>query len=208
MKLIYLMLFAAALSFGACSSAPATDNTAAPHSPSNTTTGQRAVPEQPAANGGNISPTAGQPSVASNTAPDASAANADTASKGPAGQIDPVNGRRRIVDTPAMGPIPPPPVVPAPENSTMSSTMNKSGQFVETRTFKSDPQLLKVERTWQSPQKSTIKYWLRNGRTLSAPGDRIKDLATVSSNDLLANAGVSRPAAKRTDPNDPTGAKQ
>jgi len=107
--------------------------------------------------------------------------------------------KRKInVDANPNGPIPEGPRVPASENSEMSTTMDKAGNFVETRYFKKDPMLVKVKRTWLAPGKSTLVITLKNGKEVTAPGDSIPNLAVAPIPALLALAGIKTAAPADT----------
>ncbi|MBP7377019.1 MAG: hypothetical protein KA956_11135 [Pyrinomonadaceae bacterium] len=102
--------------------------------------------------------------------------------------------RKLAVDADPGGPIPESQRLPASENSEMATTMDKAGNFVETRYFKSDPKLVKVQRTWLGPGKSTLKIWLKNGKEVTVSGDSIPNLAEAPVTSLLALAGIKTAA--------------
>lgn len=106
--------------------------------------------------------------------------------------------RKTLVDSNPGGPIPEGQRVPASENSEISTTMDKSGNFIETRYFKTDPMLVKVQRTWLGPGKSTLKIWLKNGKQVNAAGDSIENLAVAPIPSLLALAGIKTAAPADT----------
>lgn len=106
--------------------------------------------------------------------------------------------RKVMVDTGPGGPIPEGQRVPASENSEIATTMDKAGNFVETRYFKTDPMLVKVQRTWLGPNKSTLKIWLKNGKEVTASGDSIPNLAGAPVASLLALAGIKTAAPADT----------
>ena len=106
--------------------------------------------------------------------------------------------RKPLVDTNPGGPIPEGQRVPASENSEIATTMDKAGNFVETRYFKTDPMLVKVQRTWLGPGKSTLKIWLKNGKEVTASGDKIENLSIAPIPSLLALAGVKTAAPADT----------
>ena len=76
---------------------------------------------------------------------------------------------------------------PAPDNSTFVSYLTDAGY--EIRTFKSHPQLIRVERK-VATDSQTIKVFLRNGRVVELPGNAITTLATASADSILSAAGV------------------
>lgn len=102
-----------------------------------------------------------------------------------------LNRDRKIVDTPGVAKEPT--RVPAAENSEVSSTMDKEGNFVESRFFRGNPQLDKVERTYSSPSISTLKIFLKGGKVVTVPGDKVKDFVGSSSSVYLELAGIKAP---------------
>lgn len=201
----FISLLAIAILMSACSSEPA-------NKPVNSTTNN-----PPAATPANsASPMSGTPAPAApnvsqipNAVPDP---NATPLQPPPvpadqqiaAAQPDGSNGRRQIVDVPQTGPTPPPQRVPAGENSEMTTTMDKAGRFVETRYFKSHPQISTAQRVWNDASSSTIRITLKNGKVLTAPGASISNMLSATSVDLLRAAGVN---VGGSDPNS-TGARQ
>ncbi len=79
----------------------------------------------------------------------------------------------------------------APDNSVISTSMNKKGAPVETRTFKSNPTLLKVERVYNDLKNPTITVYLKSGKTFDLPKEKIDDIFNVSANDILNTVGVA-----------------
>lgn len=134
-------------------------------------------------------PLAGQ---ANSNSQQGTVASVPVAPEAPGPVSGPLTGppRKPLVDSNPNGPIPEPQRVPASENSEMSTTMDKAGNFVETRYFKTDPMLVKVQRTWLGPGKSTLKIWLKNGKEVTASGDKIENLSIAPIPSLLALAGV------------------
>ena len=98
--------------------------------------------------------------------------------------------QKSLVNAPSSGPLPTPQFHPAPENSAIATTMNKDGAVVETRVFKSDPQLAKVEMTWVGPQNSTLKIFLKNGRIVETRSENIQNLGTTPVSVFLEIAGM------------------
>lgn len=88
---------------------------------------------------------------------------------------------------------------PAPEDSEFTAVLQDAA--VETRTFRSHPQLWKVEKR-TSGKNSTAKVYLRDKRVIDVPGDKLERLATISSADILRAAGISVavPAAQESKP--------
>ncbi len=203
MKYISLVLVVATFGF-ACSSEPA-------NKPVNSTTNKpsAATPANPASPmSGTPAPAAPNVSQIPATGPIPEGTPVAVAEVDPNQQVaaaDPsVTGRRRIVDVPQSGPLPPPKRVPAGENSEMTTTMDKSNRFVETRYFKSHPQIVKAEKVFLDASNSVVSITLKNGKQLNFPGDRIPNMLQATSVDLLRAAGVN---VGGSDPSS-TGARQ
>ena len=103
-----------------------------------------------------------------------------------------LNKDRRLVDTP--GSAKEPTRVPAAGNSEIASTMDKQGNFVETRYFKGNQQIDRVERTWLGPNNTSLKITLKGGKVLTVSGDRVSDFGKTSINTFLELAGIKAPA--------------
>ena len=103
-----------------------------------------------------------------------------------------LNKDRRLIET--SGTPPPQQRVPAAENSEISTTMDKQGNFVETRFFKGHPQIDKVERTWLDPTKTLLKISLKNGKVIPVTGAKIDNFATLPASNFLELAGLKAPA--------------
>jgi hypothetical protein len=78
----------------------------------------------------------------------------------------------------------------APDNSEVSSTMNEKGVPIETRVFKNHPLLVKMEKSFADIEKPVIKVYLKNGKVLIAPNDKISNTATVPADEILRLVGV------------------
>jgi hypothetical protein len=101
--------------------------------------------------------------------------------------------QKRNSEVPQSGPPPTPGHFDAPEDSTITTTMNKSGQVVESRVFKTHRQLAKVDSTWIGPQERQIKIYLRDGNNHEVTTDKLPSLRAASSTDILALIGVHVP---------------
>jgi len=66
----------------------------------------------------------------------------------------------------------------------------------ERRTFKRHPQLLKIEKI-TSGEKKTINVYLKDGRIVEVPGEKINSISTAGSAGILKAAGVDVPAPVR-----------
>ena len=84
----------------------------------------------------------------------------------------------------------------APDNSEISTRMDKDGTPIETRTFKSSEKLAKVERIYTDLKNPTIRVYLKNGKTIDLPKDKISDIFSVSANEILKAAGVAPSGGK------------
>ena len=111
----------------------------------------------------------------------------------------PMANRRKMVPVQQTGPVPPAPMRPAPENSEIATTMNNDGMVFETRVFKGNPQLAKVEMLWLSPTNKKVTIFLKSGKKVESPGERIDNLTTVSTAVLLEIAGVKAAEPKPAD---------
>jgi hypothetical protein len=81
---------------------------------------------------------------------------------------------------------------PAPDDSTFTSYLSEAGY--EIRTFRSHPQLKKVEKRTTDDGKVTIKVFLRNGKVIELPGTAIQVLSNAPAFQIMDAAGVSAPA--------------
>lgn len=82
---------------------------------------------------------------------------------------------------------------PAPDNSEITMSL---GQFpVETRTFKSNAQLAKVERIQDvANKKTTVKVYLRNGQVKELPENAVQNPMAASAAEILQAAQNAQPA--------------
>lgn len=103
-----------------------------------------------------------------------------------------LNKDRKLVDTP--GAAHEPTRVPAAGNSEIASTMDKQGNFVETRYFKGNQSIERVERTWLGPNNTSLKITLKGGKVLTISGDKISDFGKTPITTFLELAGVKAPA--------------
>lgn len=77
---------------------------------------------------------------------------------------------------------------PAPEDSEFAVILTNAA--VEMRTFKNHPQLLKVEKR-SSGGESVIRVFLKDGKTIDLPGEKIPALGTETAARILEIAGVT-----------------
>ena len=98
------------------------------------------------------------------------------------------------------------PAMPAPDNSEIVMSLNEKGA-VETRTFKANPVLAKIERT-TAGREVQLKVFLKNGKVIALPADKIKNFAAVSATEILQAAGIEPPKpAQNPNTDAATGAK-
>ena len=82
-----------------------------------------------------------------------------------------------------------------PDDSVISVTMNQKGEPVETRTFKSHPLIAKVEKVTIGKDPH-YKIYLRDGRVLPAPADKMENFSVLAPENVLDAVGLlPKPAA-------------
>lgn len=92
--------------------------------------------------------------------------------------------------------------VPAADNSTYTAEMNESGKPVETRTFKSHPILLKVEKITLSPRDYVFKVYLKDGKVVETKSEELKQFRYIAPENILD--AIDKLPKATPDPNDPT----
>lgn len=77
------------------------------------------------------------------------------------------------------------PTQPAPDNSEVSSVLTNN--LVQTRTFKNNPQLLKVEITTiiAENNRKVVKVYLKNGKVKELPEGKVGDPLTETADNIL-----------------------
>ena len=89
----------------------------------------------------------------------------------------------------------------APDNSEISTEMNKQGQPIETRTFRDNSSLDKVVRTYVTTENPQVKVFLKNGKVLDLPKSKIDNIFNASADEILNAVGAapqkSAPASKK-----------
>ena len=113
--------------------------------------------------------------------------DASEVSGNPAGK----NSRGKNADSAPLDPNAEMILTTAPDNSVITTSMNKNGAPVERRTFKSHPALLKVERVYTDLKNPTITVYLKNGKTYDLPKEKVNDIFNVPANDILNAVGVA-----------------
>ena len=98
----------------------------------------------------------------------------------------------KMVDVNPSGTPVPPEFKPAAEDSESAVTMNSDGTALEIRVFRSHPQLARVEVTWLGPKDKDVKFYLRNGQILNIKTDRVPNLQTATTKELLEIAATGR----------------
>jgi hypothetical protein len=101
------------------------------------------------------------------------------------------NGNVKVVNIDSTQLKPTNPAVPAPDNSEISTSLNQQGA-VETRIFKSNPVLAKIEKT-SFGKDVQLKLYLKNGRVIPLPAEKIKNFTTDSAAQILQVAGIQSP---------------
>jgi len=91
------------------------------------------------------------------------------------------------------------PTNPAPDNSEVSTSMNKQGEPVETRTFKNHPILLKVEKIFIDIKNPTTRVYLKNGKVVELPPGEISDASTAPADEILRAVKISPKVAPQKD---------
>jgi PBP1b-binding outer membrane lipoprotein LpoB len=85
--------------------------------------------------------------------------------------------------------------VPAPDNSTFTSTMDKEGNFMEVREFKNDPVIKKVERKVLGRNSKYLVY-LKNGKVVEANAEKMTGFRSLAPANILDAIGMlSKPDA-------------
>ncbi|MBK8811696.1 MAG: hypothetical protein IPN69_13315 [Acidobacteria bacterium] len=79
--------------------------------------------------------------------------------------------------------------IPAPDESTFTSTMDKSGNFIEVREFKNHPRLLKVERKILG-RDSKYSVYFKNGKVVEAPAAKMENFRSLSPVTILEAIGI------------------
>lgn len=83
----------------------------------------------------------------------------------------------------------------APDNSEISGTMNSQGVPIETRTFKNNPLLSKVEKIYTDANNPNTKVYLKNGKVINLPPGKIGNASTASASEILVAVGAIPKAA-------------
>jgi hypothetical protein len=82
---------------------------------------------------------------------------------------------------------------PLPEDSELSTVMNSKGHVVETRTFKNNPYISKLEKVTVTPKDVSLKLYLKNGSVKELPIDKVKDFRVIATGTLLEMIGFKYP---------------
>lgn len=97
---------------------------------------------------------------------------------------------KKMVDAPTSGPPPALQFRKADEDSEIATSMNARGEVVETRVFKSHPQIVRAEAVWKSAKEATLKITLRDGKMIDVKSDSLANLQTATTRDLMEIAGI------------------
>lgn len=98
---------------------------------------------------------------------------------------------------------PPEPIIPtaestpqsAPDNSEITSLMDAKGQMIDTRTFKNNPVLAKIERNVTDAKNPQVKVYLKNGKVINLPPGKLANPTGASASEILIAAGLAPKAA-------------
>ena len=80
-----------------------------------------------------------------------------------------------------------------PENSEITTEMNRKGHVIETRKFFDNPYLDKVVKTTITPKNVNLKVHLKNGRVKEIPPESIKDFRIAAVRTFLDAAEFEIP---------------
>ena len=97
---------------------------------------------------------------------------------------------KKMIDSPASGSPPPLQFRRAAEDSEIAPSMNERGEVVETRVFKSHPQIVRAEAVWKNAKDALLKITLRDGKTIDVKTDRLVNLQTARTRDLMEISGI------------------
>lgn len=88
---------------------------------------------------------------------------------------------------------------PAPDNSEITSGTNKEGTMFETRTFKNNPTLVKIEKVYADLENPSITAYLKNGQKADLTLIKIEDPMKTSAQDIInaINAAKSTATTKQ-----------
>ena len=101
------------------------------------------------------------------------------------------NGETKVVNIDPKQLKPTNPAIPAADNSEVVIDLNQKGA-VETRIFKSNPVLAKVEKMTYGRDVS-VKVYLKNGKVIPLPTEKIKNFTGDSAEQILQAAGINTP---------------
>lgn len=141
------------------------------------------TPTKPSPNANAAQAASPTPSLAPNTETLASSGNENAKLA--------VNRRQGVENPGTSGPKPKPQFRPSGENSETAVTMDKEGHFVEVRVFKDHPQFDRIEAVWIGLPLKELRFRLRNGKTITARTEKLTNLQSATTAQLLAIAGLS-----------------
>lgn len=81
----------------------------------------------------------------------------------------------------------------AADNSEVFTIMNKQGVPIETRIFKNNPLLVKIEKNYANLENPTTKVYLKDGKVIDLPKGKIENITKISAREILAIVGASVP---------------
>ena len=97
---------------------------------------------------------------------------------------------KKMVDTAPSGPPPPLQFRKVDEDSEIATSMNDRGEVVETRVFKSHSQIVRAEAVWKNAKDALVKITLKDGKTIDVKTDRLANLQTATTRDLMEISGI------------------
>ena len=80
---------------------------------------------------------------------------------------------------------------PAPDNSDYQTTMDKTGSAIEIRTFHDNKYITKVTRTWKGVNDKSIQIYLKNGKVVNVPGDKLPEIRSLPVESFYTAAGIT-----------------
>ncbi|CAN5468627.1 hypothetical protein BH10ACI1_BH10ACI1_24630 [soil metagenome] len=181
--LVFTIFIVSLLTFANCSSAPVAENTVVDKVKANT--------NAPNAN------------VTVNTVENGIVAEVPVANTANNTAQTPANAQQKIVNNRLVqsntNEKPKSSLIPAPNNSSIATTMNERNEFMQIRIFNSDPQIEKLEKNANTQK---VRVFLKNGKVLDVPAGQTLDFVNASPQEILIAVGLM----KKTDQTQ-TGAK-
>ena len=99
----------------------------------------------------------------------------------------PMNTNRRKIEKSNTNEQPKTTMIPAPHNSSVATTMNDKGEFIQIRIFNSDAQIQKIEMNANTKK---VKVFLKSGKVLDVPTGKTFDFINASPQEILIAVGL------------------